>query len=122
MAKGDPWYYKYLKQYIRQIFQWSPERRIALKRAQISKLPELYRCEECGKEPLIRKDKEVDHTLPVENVEGWDGWDNLIKRAIEVPADQLKVLCKPCHYKKSAIENKARRKTRGKVQTPKRNK
>lgn len=104
----EPWYFDYLRSRVREIFRWSPERKKALKRAQISKNPDLWNCEECGKGPLTRKDKQVDHIIPCENVQGWDGWSAFINRAIEVPAELISITCRPCHNKKSAQENRDR--------------
>lgn len=106
----EPWYYRYLRRHIAKIWGWSPERRKALKRAQIGR--DMWKCEECGKEPLERKEREVDHIVPRENVAGWDGWERYIDRALEVKAEGLKILCKDCHYKKSGSENAERRKNK----------
>ena len=111
--KGEPWYYGYLRDQITRIWGWSPERRKALNRARWpgphKAGQETWKCEECGAGPLDRKERDVDHVAPRENVNGWDGWGPYIARALDVKAEALLVKCKPCHHKKSAAENATRR-------------
>lgn len=114
IKKAEPWYFKYLRREIRKIWQWSPERKKARKRALLTSVPEdLFECEECGRYPFTRKEVEIDHIIPVESLDGWDGWDEFVKRAIGVPSEGLQVVCKDCHSRKSAAENRKRR-THGK--------
>ena len=68
-----------------------------------------WKCEECGAGPLERKHRDVDHVIPRESLTGFDGWGPYIERALDVKAEALVVKCKPCHQKKSAEENAARR-------------
>ncbi len=112
MAPPKSWYGGYLQDAISRIWGWSPSRKQALKRA---RLPgpfkageELWKCERCDKEPLTRKERDVDHLVPRENVNGWDSWNEFIARALDVKADGLMVVCKPCHQQKSESENKKR--------------
>ena len=108
--KGEPWYFGYLRDQISRIWGWSPERKKALKRA---RWPgggeEAWRCERCGAGPLGEKERDVDHILCRENINGWDGWGPYIERSLEVQASGLVILCKPCHQTKSAEENAQRR-------------
>jgi 5-methylcytosine-specific restriction endonuclease McrA len=107
--KDKSWYAKYLRAQIRRIFQWSPSRKAAKRRAQVAKNPEAYQCETCGAEPLYKGQYEIDHTIPCVNVMGFDSWSDEIERTLAVTVEGLTIMCKPCHYKKSAEENKARR-------------
>jgi len=58
-----------------------------------------YRCRKCGKE-FPQKQVQVDHTTPIGSV---DNWDSFIERLF-CEADNLQVLCKPCHSKKTKKE------------------
>jgi hypothetical protein len=122
--KGEPWYAKYIRTRIREVFHWSPERKKAKDRARIpasNVALESYRCEECNNQPLTRNQVEFDHTDPCEHVEGFDvggKWNGLIARTLDVTADGIKVLCKQCHYKKSASENALRRKHKKNQENP----
>jgi 5-methylcytosine-specific restriction endonuclease McrA len=102
------WYVKYLKAQISRIWRWSPERRKALKRAEVGR--KQWKCEQCEAQPLGPYERDVDHIIPKDAVGGWDSWDNYIKRALEVRAEGLVVKCKPCHQKKTNSENAERRK------------
>ncbi len=72
----------------------------ALSRAKIA--PGLWMCAKCGKPT---RDKEVDHTNPVSQ---GDGWGPYIDRLLYMPIETLLVLCKPCHLETTA-ERKALR-------------
>jgi 5-methylcytosine-specific restriction endonuclease McrA len=98
--------YKYILNYINQVWGWNQHRKAAKLRAVVG--PFDFRCEACNKQPLPRKGVEIDHIQPVVNPAGWDGWDNLIKRKF-VSAEGLQVLCRDCHTKKSTVENAERR-------------
>jgi 5-methylcytosine-specific restriction endonuclease McrA len=100
---------KYIKSALRRIWQWSPERRRALNRAQVS-LTTWY-CEECGAQPLSRKERDVDHITSVENVGVDDGLFAWISRLF-VRADGYQILCKQCHRKKTTRQSNERRKLR----------
>lgn len=89
----------------------------------------LYKCEECGKYQYSGSSKsnldkfrkkygkhnvlegkiEVDHTVPVVNVENPGNWDDFIKRLF-CGEDNLRGLCTKCHKSKSILEEKNRRK------------
>lgn len=104
------WYSKYINTRITEIWGWSPARKAAKTRAQVAKNPDAYKCELCGKEPLLKGEYEVDHIVPSESLTGWDGWSAYITRKLDITVNDLQVLCKkPCHSKKSAKENAARR-------------
>lgn len=115
--KGEPEYFKYIRSRITEVWGWSPERKKAKERARIpaSNIAlESYRCELCGDQPLTRSQIEIDHIICREGLQGWqeDGeWNGLISRTF-CPAEGLQVICKPCHHKKSAIENAERRKNK----------
>lgn len=66
-----------------------------------------YKCAKCEK-AFDRQAVQVDHISPVVPVTGFDTWDGYISRLF-CPSEGLQILCKPCHKKKSAIENKERR-------------
>lgn len=107
--KIEPWYFKYIRRTVRQIFIWSPERRLAKKRASVG--TELFRCEKCGIQPLTGKEKAIDHIIPCEDVRGFEeggGWNGFITRTLGVTKEGLQILCLPCHKAKSKLENAER--------------
>lgn len=68
-----------------------------------------YRCAKCRKHH-VAADVQVDHTDPVVcPKEGFKDWDTYIERMF-CGVEKLQVLCKPCHKKKTAAEQKVRRK------------
>ena len=80
------------------------------------RLAKHYTCAACN-QAFPAKDVQVDHIAPVIDPEvGFVGWDPVID-AIFCEADNLQVLCKPCHDIKSASEKaiaKERKKTNAK--------
>jgi hypothetical protein len=109
------WWHQYIKSRARQIFQWSSARKACKERATGGQdLSGIYYhiCEECGKKPLYSKQYQVDHIDSCENVGTWDGWDNWLKRTLDVSVEGLKLLCLDCHRKKSNHDNNLRRKAR----------
>ena len=66
--------------------RWLHVRRVVLER-------DGYRCRECGKAARL----EVDHRTAL--ADGGQPWD----------LDNLQALCSPCHFGKTALENRARR-------------
>lgn len=68
-----------------------------------------YKCAKCKKH-FVQVDVQVDHIEPVVHPdEGFISWDVFIDRLL-CEAENLQVLCKPCHKKKSDLERKARKK------------
>lgn len=71
----------------------------------------MYLCQGCGKF-FDKKEVQVDHIEPVGSVPDWPGnpgdWEKYIK-AVNCEVENLQILCKPCHNKKSAEENAQRR-------------
>lgn len=77
-------------------------------RARISR--GLYKCAKCKGE-FKNGDYQIDHIRPVIDTNtGFTNFDDYIKRLYCGP-DGLQLLCKPCHAKKTAKENKKRRVT-----------
>lgn len=67
-----------------------------------------YKCASCKKH-FLGTEVEVDHIIPVvDPFTGFTTWDDYINRLF-CSADNLQVLCKPCHKKKSAKERKLRK-------------
>jgi len=66
-----------------------------------------YTCKEC-KHEFPAKEVNVDHVLPVVDPEtGFENWDVFVKRLF-CGKDNLQVLCKPCHDKKTKLEKGTR--------------
>lgn len=74
------------------------------------RLAQHYLCAMCQEE-FTSKDIEVDHVTPVvDPVHGFKDWNTYIPRLF-CGKDNLQVLCKPCHKRKSKEENAAKRKS-----------
>jgi 5-methylcytosine-specific restriction endonuclease McrA len=98
---------------LRQLWRFSPERKAALKWAAVRGYGSAWhRCALCG---AMTGEAEVDHLEAVGPTPGSRvdlamecpaTWDGLISRLF-VPADKLQVLCKKCHLRKtnSAAKN-----------------
>ena len=73
------------------------------------RLAEHYLCASCGGF-FIARDVQVDHIEPVVSPqEGFQDWWTYMNR-LYCEADNLQVLCKPCHKEKTAEERKERKK------------
>jgi 5-methylcytosine-specific restriction endonuclease McrA len=69
------------------------------------RLAQHYLCNMCNQEHTA-KDVQVDHIEPiVDPVKGFQTWDIFIDRLF-CSADNLQVLCKPCHLIKTQLEKK----------------
>lgn len=68
---------------------------------------QFYKCA-CCTEEFTLKEIEVDHIEPVIPETGFNTWDEFIERLF-CPAENLQVLCKTCHKKKSKEENNKRK-------------
>ena len=66
-----------------------------------------YKCNQCDGE-FPAKDVEVNHIIPVVPIEGFDNWDNVIKRLF-CEKSGLEVVCKPCHKLITKEENATRK-------------
>lgn len=74
----------------------------------------LYKCASCKKK-FERKAIQVDHINPIVPISAWVfNWDDYIERMF-CSADNLQVLCKPCHKQKTQKENKIRKKANEKI-------
>jgi len=88
---------------LRRVSLFTKEREEVLKRAQVGRWK--YRCEEC-KKVVGFKAYDIDHIKPVGTTPGSrndkDGrtWDDYLK-ALFCPAENLRLICKPCHKKKT---------------------
>ena len=73
------------------------------------RLAEHYRCAECL-EPFVARDVQVDHINPVvDPAKGFEDWPTYMNR-LYCEAENLQVLCKPCHKDKTNEERKERKK------------
>jgi 5-methylcytosine-specific restriction endonuclease McrA len=73
-----------------------------------------YSCSNCN-EWFMGKDVQVDHTVPVISPEkGFETWDIFVERLF-CGADNLAVLCKPCHKIKTDSEKAIRAEYRKKA-------
>lgn len=89
----------------RATYRW-PGRWLAEKRSTLGK--GWFFCELCGTASKNKKKNfQMDHIHPVMNVNGWDGWEEVLDRMFaDIPGWQR--LCKPCHKEKTDAENALR--------------
>lgn len=104
---APPYYKRLIIGKIRQIWQWSPQRRLALKAAW-SDTENGYECADC-KSFYEKQSVQVDHISPVVRLTGWISWDDYIERQME---GSLQVLCRGCHKTKTLCENAERKKNK----------
>lgn len=71
------------------------------------RMAEHYICSACGG-AFPAKSVVVDHIEPVIPTSGFTEWDSVIHR-MYCSVENLQVLCKECHRKKSKIENEERK-------------
>lgn len=81
--------------------------------ASTGRIAQHYRCNCCKKE-FVQSSVQVDHIVPVMKATGFDTWDDYIN-SLFCSKDNLQVLCKGCHQKKTNTENKDRRSARKKL-------
>ena len=71
------------------------------------RLAEHYECASC-KDTFVARDVQVDHIEPVVSPqEGFQDWWTYMNR-LYCEAENLQVLCKPCHKEKTNAERKER--------------
>ena len=107
----------FIQSALRKAFSRYPPKYGAMKKALVGKkqnkttgrMAYHYRCSKCRKHfPSI--DIQIDHKEPVVHVEkGFEDWNTYVERLF-CSEDNLQVLCKSCHSKKSEGENRKRRK------------
>lgn len=90
---------------LREVYRSYPVRNQALKAA--LRPNSAYECAEC-KNLFTKNQVQVDHREPVVSTDGFIDWNTYIERMF-CPLEGMWVLCKPCHLKKSIVENAARR-------------
>lgn len=107
-----PWYMGYAFAYLRRIFAWSPEKKVALKRQLHG--DGMYRCESCT-QPFPKAKVHVDHKIcVVDPLTGFTNWDSYITRLF-CSADNLQILCLDCHKVKTGAEAKIRKERKRKL-------
>lgn len=94
---------------LRRLWLYSPLRQKAILEARIpgTQKPFQHVCAECG-ERVTLGELRVDHIEPMVPVTGFVSWDDTIGNLF-CSADNLQVLCKPCHDVKSAHEREERK-------------
>jgi len=100
---------------IKRCFSRSPTHRAALNAAKCprKKGPRggaRYRCLQCKKD-FASKDVQVDHIdpiVPIGILSKDMTWDEVVNRTF-CTVDNLQILCRECHSKKSKVENAERR-------------
>lgn len=106
MKKRRKWNLKGLIiSHLRKIFFYSPLRREAMEKAKVG---DLYRSGGNGKK-YPKDQMKVDHILPVVDPKtGWVDWNTFIDRLF-CPVENLQVISKEEHEKKTKAEQKQRR-------------
>lgn len=101
---------------LRKGFSRFPAKYEALKKAFVGRKPNKatgrlaahYKCAKCKKE-FVKVDVEVDHIVTVVDIEkGFTSFEEYVDRLFCSP-DNLQILCKPCHRKKTLAEMKKRK-------------
>lgn len=119
-----PWNpHKYLVAAARKTWRWSPERREALKQAQIG--PNSWRCYNCGQEvgkiayknkrgrTLKKIDGAVDHFTPVgKQPKEWLDYPAYYTKMF-CPVENLHFFCTACHAAKTAKEQAEKKALKG---------
>ena len=85
-------------------YMWA-ERNLAVTMARVER--GWYKCATCD-ERFKRDQIQVDHIQPVVKLKGWTDWDDYINRLFCEEHSGYQILCKPCHIKKTALENHQR--------------
>jgi 5-methylcytosine-specific restriction endonuclease McrA len=67
----------------------------------------LHKCEKCN-DCFPASEMQADHINPIIPIEGFDSWENVIKR-LYCEIDGFQALCKECHKEKTKEENALRR-------------
>lgn len=93
---------------LRQVWRWSHARKECLKRSKIAGAS-AWLCETCGKPS---RDVDVDHVNPVGSTPGARGsegktWDEFMRKLF-CTAEELQVLCKKCHEKRTSEQRSGR--------------
>lgn len=110
-----PKFDKYVMRMFSKLWLWWPERAAARRLATVGK--GLQRCAEC-ENIFPRKETDVDHINPKIPVTGpvylSNGWldFNSLRESYLVTRDELQVLCKVCHKRKTKKENEKRRRNK----------
>lgn len=116
---GGQWtearYTSFIKSALRSASQRWPPRYSTLNNACVGqktnpktgRLAKHYICNECKGE-FPAKEVEVNHIIPVVPTSGFDDWNGVISRMF-CEADELEVVCKPCHKLITQSENKERK-------------
>lgn len=110
------WLKRYLKPQIDRVWAWWEPRQEARAKAKGTRYG-MQICCECKGE-FLRGDTDVDHvdpTVPV-GTEGFEDIGNYIERRF-CQVENLRVVCKDCHKKKTQKENAERRKARAATKT-----
>lgn len=100
---------------LRRVWRYHPIKAEVYKRNLVKKglvkSNNIYKCELCIFKGLANFFN-VDHVEPATELGGRKDWNSFIYRLLEKPLidpDSCQLLCKPCHYKKTANENKIRK-------------
>lgn len=98
----------YIFKSLRRIFAWYPARKEVREEADNLKIG-LYLCAVCGSH-FAKNQVAVDHIQPVIDPKlGFQGWDVYVHRLFCLK-ENLQLVCKGCHKKKTNKENALRRK------------
>lgn len=106
---------------LRSMSRFWPEKNDALNNAKVkvqigfykngnAEYKTLFKCTQC-EENYDRTEVQVDHVMPIVNVEGFTNWEDYINNLF-CDSSKLQILCKACHFLKSQAENEERRKNK----------
>ena len=103
---------------LRKVWRYSELKKEAISRAKDLSNPKHIICAGC-KQSIHEKLISVDHIDPIITEIGFTDWNNVIKRMLYCPVENLAALCESCHKAKTKQESAARAEHKRSLKPPK---
>lgn len=98
---------RFLTPILRKAWLRWPARQNVIKSARVERGN--YQCNICRQTGFSRNDLQVDHIVPVVDIEvGFNTWDEYVSR-LYVNEEELQAICRTCHDIKTMTEQKMRK-------------